>query len=269
MLVDRGLVRFDAPIGDYLPDLDPAFRPITIAQLLNHTSGLGNYLQPGDLRAISSARTATDLLPLALANAPSFAPGSRRSYSNSGFVVLGAVIERVSGRSFDTFIADEVLLPLAMGDTGFDPIDRAMPMTSMGPDGTSTALRPSPLASLRGSPAGGMTSTAADLSRLLSALSDGRLLKPATWAALTEARPDPGGGPGLYGYGFNVAVRPRLRVGHGGGAPGINAEVASYPTSGVQLIALSNRDPPSATTMVATLEQVVFDDGSCASTTMR
>ncbi len=267
LLVDRGAVRFDAPIGDYLPELDAAFRAITIAQLLEHTSGLGNYLVPANLPAIEAASGVGGLLPLALSTPPAFPPGSKRAYSNSGFVVVGAVIERVSGRSYDAFVADEILRPLGMSRTGFEKTDSAVPMTSMSPDGRPMSPAPSPLATLRASPAGGMSSTAADVARLLSAMASGRLLKPETWSTLTQPRPDPGGGPGLSGYGFNVATRPRLRLGHGGGAPGINAEVAFYPASRIELIALSNRDPPTATRMVAVLEHAVFDDAPCAPAT--
>jgi D-alanyl-D-alanine carboxypeptidase len=259
-LVDRGLVRFDASIGEYLTDLDPAFRSITIAELLDHTSGLGDFLTPANQPAIEAARTATDLLPLALAGAPAFAPGSRRAYSNSGFVVLGAVIERVSGKSYAEFVDAEVLRPAGMTRTGFEPGGSAVPMTSMSPDGPLPTPQPSPFRDLRASPAGGMFSTTTDLATLLTALSGDRLLTRETAAALTQPRPDPGGGPGTYGYGFNVATVPRVRVGHGGGAPGINAEVALYPATGAQLIALSNRDPPAATRMVGALERAIFDD---------
>jgi len=74
-----------------------------VAQLLNHTSGLGDYFLPANKAKIDAAITATDLLPLALAAPPSFSPGSKRAYSNSGFVVLGAIVEKVSGKNLPGF----------------------------------------------------------------------------------------------------------------------------------------------------------------------
>jgi CubicO group peptidase (beta-lactamase class C family) len=85
------------------------FANVTTAQLLDHTSGLGDYFRPENRAAIEAAKTATDLLPLALAAPPALPPGPERAYSNSGFIVLGAVIEEVSGRSWAQFIQREIL----------------------------------------------------------------------------------------------------------------------------------------------------------------
>jgi CubicO group peptidase (beta-lactamase class C family) len=258
-LVDRGVVSFDAPIGRYLTGLKPEFASITIAQLLDHTAGLGDYLAPENMAAIATARTATDLLPLALATPPAFAPGSRRAYSNSGFVVLGAIIEKVSGLSYAEFVRREILDPLGMANTRFEGEGAATPMSRMSPTGMLNKARPvDGFAWKVSSPAGGMFSTPSDLSRFLTALAEGRLLSPATQRTLLTARPDPGGGPTPFGYGFIVREAPPARVGMGGGAPGINAEVALYRPSGWQLIALANDDPPAATRMRMVLEKAMF-----------
>jgi CubicO group peptidase (beta-lactamase class C family) len=267
-LVDKGTVQLDAPIGRYLTDLKPEFARITVAELLNHTSGLGDYFNPQNKAAIDAAVTATDLLPLALATPPAFTPGSKRAYSNSGFVVLGAIIEKVSGLSYADFIRKEILAPLGMTHTRMEVEGSADPMSRMSPEGMLDKPRPSPFRQLRASPAGGIFSTASDLSVFLTVLTDGRLLSHATSTALLMPRTDPGGGPGTYGYGFNVRVKPTLRVGHGGGAPGVNAEIALYPESGWQLIALSNYDPPVASRMVTVLESVVAAADPAAACTM-
>jgi len=256
-LVDRGAVQFDAPVGRYLPGLPPTVGAITIAELLNHTSGLGDYFQPQNAPAIAAARTATDLLPLAIADPPAFAPGSRRAYSNSGFVVLGAVIEKRSGLSYEEFLQREVFTPVGMRNTRADGRGAAAPMSRMSPDGLLPDPAPVEMPPLRASPAGGFYSTLTDVAAFLAALADGRLVSRATLATMLSPRADPGGGPGTYGYGFNVRVLPR-RIGHGGGAPGVNAEIAFYPDLGWQLIALANRDPPVASQMVAVLEKALL-----------
>jgi D-alanyl-D-alanine carboxypeptidase len=256
-LVDRGAVEFDAPISRYLPGLNADVGAITVAQLLNHTSGLGDYFNSSNRAAIEAAVTATDLLPLALGGSPKFTPGSKRAYSNSGFVVLGAIIEKVTGQTYAQFVQREILTPLGMSNTRFDAELGAQPMTRMSPEGPLPRLRPAPVQG-RASPAGGMFSTPSDLSLFETALMNEQLLKRETRSALLLARPDPGGGNAVYGYGFNVRDRLPHRVGHGGGAPGANAEVALYPDAGWQLIALSNNDPPAASRMVTVLEKVIF-----------
>lgn len=259
ILVDRGEIDLDAPIDRYLSDVPPTIGRITAAQLLNHTSGLGNYFKPENLSAIKSAASVAQLLPLALADPPSFAPGSKRAYSNSGFVVLGALIERASGVSYKTFIEQQILQPLGMSHTSFEATDSAAPMTRMSPAGPLAHAVVSPLARLPASPAGGIYSTAEDMGRLLSAIEHGRLVSQATWRRFLAPRPDPSGQPALYGYGFNVQTQPYRRIGHGGGAPGVNAQIALYPASKWQLIALSNGDPPAASQMVDVLQHAVHD----------
>lgn len=258
ILVDRGAVALDAPIGRYLDDLPPAMAAITVAQLLDHTSGLGDYLVPANRAAIESATTASQLLPVAIASPLAFVPGSRRAYSNSGFVVLGAIVEKVSRRTYAEFVQREILDALGMADTRLDGSGAAEPMTRMSPAGPLARPQPSPFRGQRASPAGGLVSTVDDMSRFVSALGDERLVRRATLERFFSPRPEPAGGLGQYGLGFNVRTSPRLRIGHGGGAPGVNAEVAAFPGSGWQLIALSNNDPPAATRLVQVLESAVF-----------
>jgi D-alanyl-D-alanine carboxypeptidase len=267
-LVDQGAIRFDAPIGSYLSGLKPELAAITIAQLLNHTSGLGDYFRPENQAVIDAATTATDLLPLALATSPAFAPGSRRAYSNSGFVVLGAIVEKVSGMTYAEYVQKRIFAPAGMTDTRLDAQDRAEPMTRMSPAGMLDKPQPSPLQALRASPAGGASITPTDVSAFLTALTAGRLVSRATMTALTAPRPDPTNAAHVYGYGFDVRETSPRRVGHGGGAPGMNAEIALYPESGWQMIALSNNDPPTASRMVEVLEKTIFaSDPDAACTT--
>jgi D-alanyl-D-alanine carboxypeptidase len=252
------VIRFDAPISDYLKVLKPDVGAITVAELLNHTSGLGNYFDPRNSAVIENAHTATDLLPLALSEPLAFPPGSKRTYSNSGFVVLGAIIEKISGLSYENFTTKEILEPLKMRHTSFGAKNAAMPMSRMSPDGMLQDAQAVPALFLRSSPAGGIYSTVEDMAIFLTALTEARLVTRKTLAELLAARTDPAGGGKLYGYGFNVRTDPPHRIGHGGGAPGINAEIALYPESGRELIALSNNDPPTASRMVEVLEKVIF-----------
>jgi CubicO group peptidase (beta-lactamase class C family) len=251
-LVDRGAIRLDAPIATYLKALPPALAGITIRQLLAHTSGLGDYLKPQNRELIDKARTATALLPLAIANSPAFVPGSRFLYSNSGYVVLGAVIEEVSKLSYGDYLRQQIFAPAGMKDTNLETAGSADPMTRMSPAGLAFA-----------SPAGGEVSTAADMARFLDALNNGRLVTAAARSELFAPQNAPGGNT-QYGLGFAVTAGPPVKVGHGGGAPGINAEIALFPASGSKVVTLSNYDPPTASRLALVLEHALFADDEAA-----
>jgi D-alanyl-D-alanine carboxypeptidase len=263
LLIDRRAVDLEAPVGRYLNGLPAPLADVTITQLLTHMSGLGDYLDPKNKAQIESATTATELLPLAVAGALAFQPGTKRAYSNSGFVVLGAVIEKVSGLTYSRFVTQEILEPLRMTQTSLERAGSADPMTHMSPNGWTVDPRLSPLRLEHASPAGGMFSTAHDLSLFLTGIQAGGLVSRATLDTLLAPRADPGGGR-PYGLGFVTRTEPHARVGHGGGAPGVNAEVDFFPDGGWQLIALSNNDPPTATRMVDVLEETVFADDPVA-----
>jgi CubicO group peptidase (beta-lactamase class C family) len=256
-LVDRGEVRLDAPIGTYLQPLRREIARITVRQLLAHTSGLGDYLKPENHEAIERARTATALLALAIADAPAFTPGSRFSYSNSGYVVLGAIIEQVSKKTFAEYLRQKIFAPAGMSDTALETAGSADPMTQMSPAGSLEKPVLSPLRLAFASPAGGEVSTASDMGRFLDGLQDERFVTAATRAKLFAAQ-QPRQRDAHYGLGFKVTVGPPLMVGHGGGAPGINAEIALFPESGWEVVTLSDRDPPSASKLATFLEGIIF-----------
>ena len=146
-----------------------------------------------------------------------------------------------------------------MTQTSLERTGSADPMTHMSPQGRTADARLSPLRLDNASPAGGMFSTVQDLSSFLSAVDAGRLVRRGTLDVLLAPRLDADSGRS-YGLGFVVRTEPRLRAGHGGGAPGVNAEVDFFPDSGWQLIALSNNDPPTATRLVDVLERAAFSD---------
>ena len=255
-LAEAGRLSFDDPIGLHLPDLPPELRPITIDQLLTHRSGLRDYFQPRNRAVVQNARTATDLLPIAIADGLAFAPGSSQAYSNSGYVVLGAIVERLSGSSFADYLQRHVFARAGMAGTSLDGIaPRATPMTRMSPDGSRTAGPRRPAAAIgspRGTPAGGATSTIGDMFRFAEALRRHLLTRPRTTETLWQAHVPSGerrpGERSSYGYGFNrLDVDGTRLVGHGGGSIGVNAQIEIWPEAQRIVVALSNYDPPAAT----------------------
>ncbi|MGQ0558725.1 MAG: serine hydrolase domain-containing protein [Sphingosinicella sp.] len=261
-LADAGRLSFDAPVGRHLPDLPAGIGRVTLAQLLAHSSGLADYARIENRAAMAAARTATDLLPIAVADGLRFEPGTRRSYSNSGYVLLGAVIERLGGRTWSEYVAAQVLAPAGMTRTYTTrPSDAATALTrrSMAPGAELSAER-RPAPSLGGgyaSPAGSAYSTAEDLARFAAALLANRLTRPETTARLLTMNGAAGpanrrGETAGYGFGFNLWDTQGTRfAGHGGGSLGVNAELSFNPADGSIVAAVSHYDPPSASQVAA------------------
>ena len=231
-----GKLSLTETIAKHLPDLNvPSADKITIEQLLQHRSGLGDIFGPKFMASHASLRKLSDYVPL-FAGAPlSFEPGSDQKYSNAGFVVLGLIIEKVSGQSYYDYIRDHITKPAGMTDTASYAVDenvpnRAVGLTKRGPEGPLPA-RQNNINTLpaRGSSAGGGYSTAADLLRFSQALLADKLL-PKKWTdwVFTGKLDAPG----------------QRNIGVAGGSPGVNAVLEIAPPYTV--IVMSNFDPPAA-----------------------
>ncbi|WP_374138211.1 serine hydrolase domain-containing protein [Sphingomonas sp.] len=133
-LVEAGKVRLDDPIGRYVDGLTREASAVTVRQLLTHSGGLGSFFSPDTLDALARARSIADLLPLVANEKPAFTPGTRFQYSNTGFLLLGAMVERVSGQRYGDYLRDHVFVPADMTATGLDPaspVPAAIGVTTM------------------------------------------------------------------------------------------------------------------------------------------
>jgi CubicO group peptidase (beta-lactamase class C family) len=230
-LVEAGKLRLDDPIGRHLagyPNKEVAAK-VTVRHLLTHTGGTGDIFGPEFEEHRLQLREHRDYLKLYGSRAPAYEPGGRFEYSNYGFVLLGALIERVSGVSYYDYVRDHVFRPAGMTSTGSLPESVEVPGRAVGymrpsPDGAwepNTSTLP-----WRGTAAGGGYSTVGDLLRFAQALDSGRLLSKATLAEAIRPHQQ------QYGYGFDVQGQGRLAsYGHGGGAPGMNGELRVFPNS--------------------------------------
>jgi D-alanyl-D-alanine carboxypeptidase len=249
-LVQAGKVRLDAPIGTYLPAYpNPSVaKRVTIHQLLTHTGGLGDVFGP-ELAPIRNQLRAHDDYVRRFAQRPLlFEPGSRWTYSNYGFILLGAIIETVSGQSYYDYVRDHVYRPAGMTDTGSQPEGEAVARRAVGymrPPGTQAWVPNDPTLPYRATAAGGGYTTVADLMRFADALTNGRLLDATHTALLTTGTVDALGG--RYAYGVVEHVEDGVRsFGHGGNAPGMDADLRVFPDSGYVVAVLANVDPPAA-----------------------
>ena len=249
-LVEAGKLALDDPIGKYLPEYPnkEVAAKVTVRHLLTHTGGTGDIFGPEFEEHRLQLREHRDYLQLYGRRGLTQEPGARFEYSNYGFVLLGALIEAVSGGSYDDYVRDHVFRRAGMHSTGALPEAVVVPHRAVG------YLRASPGSDWvpntdtlpwRGTAAGGGYSTVGDLLRFAQALDSGRLLSEAT---LTEAtRPH----NQQYGFGFGVQGQGSLgSYGHGGGAPGMNGELRVFPELGYVVVSLSNLDPPAASELV-------------------
>jgi D-alanyl-D-alanine carboxypeptidase len=254
-LVQAGKVHVGAPFGTYLSDYPNVAMAsqVTLHHLLTHTGGTGDIFGPQFTAHRLELRDTEDYLQLYGSRGLLFGPGTQWGYSNYGYVLLGAVIERVSGMSYDDYVATHVLAPAGMTATGAAPEDSVVPGRSVGYMRQGGLLvSNAPTLPYRGTPAGGWYSTVGDLARFTYALREHRLLDPAHTALLLGGKVQMGQSIVQYAYGFLDRVQGGRRlVGHGGGYPGMNGELSFEPTGGYTVVVLSNFDPPAATLIEA------------------
>lgn len=256
-LAEAGKLRLDDTLAKYLPDYPfPEKDAITLRQLLNHSSGLGDYMEHDDYkRRMREIRTIADILPLIYAQKPLFPPGERFGYSNSGMVVLGAIVEKVSGLSYPDYLQRHIFGPAGMRDSHLAQEDDLLANRAIGylpnPEG---GYRANLREIMPASADGGLHTTAPDLLRFDQAIGGNVLLRAdSRQQMLTPTGPVP-----FYASGwFTKRVDGHLAVGHGGGAPGINAEFRRYPDDGVTVIVLSNYDM-GATPLAEDIEKSLF-----------
>ena len=264
-LVEAGRISLDSTVGAYLtdyPNRDVA-KNVTIRQLLTHTSGLGDFFIRGYPENGVRVARASDLFQYFVQDTLSFRPGARMAYSNAGFAVLGAIIERVSGTTYFDYVQQHIFARAGMTASGFDPAGAATGYTRRvageGIFGPDTGLRHSNagLIEARGGPAGGGYSTAHDIIAFSRALWAGKLVGTSLVDEFTTGKVTMG--PVMkYAFGFGDMHLGNVRiVGHNGGAKGVNAEFDSYPELGYDVVVLANLDPPIASTVIGRIRQII------------
>lgn len=243
-LVERGALSLEDPLSAYVTGVLPpeaAYR-IKIKHLLSHSSGLGDYLNEAADRPPSHFRTLDDFLNLVRGDTLRFEPGAKFSYSNAGYLLLGKVIEAVTGTSYYAYIRDHIYRPAGMWNAGAQPQDRIISHLAIGYDkeytGKGIRFRNNRFViGLRGGPAGGGYATAHDLLAFATALQNGKLLDKGIVDTFTAAKPDVGAD--RYGYGFSVDPEQNI-AGHSGGFAGVHANMDMFLEESYVAVVLSN-----------------------------
>ena len=238
-LVSKGRVRLDDRLGALLPDVPGDKAAITLDQLLSHRAGLRLDADLPD------AASREEVVRLILAQPLGWAPGAGFHYSNLGFDLLAAIVERKAGTDFDTFVRREFLDPAGMAHTGRAGVPRLARFPAARGEtewGEATALREWP-AAWHGTGAGRMVSNAHDLLRWAHALRDGKVLAPKE-RDLMFARHAVQNDSASYGYGIQRVTRAdgTMLYFHGGDVPGYRSEMRIEPSSGRFVVVVTNQD---------------------------
>lgn len=244
-LAEQGKLSFDDPLAKFVPEFPDkeSAQKIKIKHLLTHTSGLGSYFNREFWQASRDRfRTVDEFMELAKGETLQFEPGTKTAYSNTGFLVLGKVVEKASGQNYFDYVREHIYKRAGMtGSDSFD-LDRVNPNLAVGYQKEYTdagvTFRNNVFAHvIRGGPAGGGYSTAEDLLRFDQALRSGRLVGADYVKQLLAPKPELSS-PG-YGYGFGVDPAAQI-AGHSGGFFGIHSNLDMFLGSGHTAVVLSN-----------------------------
>lgn len=266
------------PIGEYLPNLPTSWQAATIHQLLTHTSGVPDYTGSPDYKQVNPELSRltllgdipNELLGLVRDRPLMFAHGEKFAYNNSGYILLGMLIEKVSAVPYPTYIQQHIFDRLKMRDSGYADPHLIVPRLAKGYVLSGANLRNADWVDPRQAwSAGAFYSTVGDLTRWSEAIAHGELLNPDSTERLYRAYPeavsqDPFGKPAHYGYGIVLVERFNHQLQyHGGGDSGFNSVLQRYPEVNLVLAVLSNLDSGSGAlpswTLADGLAQIWFE----------
>jgi len=253
LLEERGKLKIDDPVKKYMADAPAAWDKMTIFHVLTHTAGIPNFTNFPDYQSTEATATTPEKLVARFRDKPlEFQPGERMNYSNSGYVLLGYLIEKVSGQSYEKFLQENIFSPLGMKDSGYDSNSAVIQHRAAG-------YTPSPNGLVNAGfihmsvpfSAGALYSTTEDLLKWEQGLFGGKVLSAASLQKMTT--------PFKNDYAFGLEVHTtngRKRIDHGGGIEGFNTELAYYPDDKLTVVVLGNLNgnaPPQIATSLASV----------------
>ena len=233
MLAEEGKLSLQDPIEKHLPGYPTQGHVITIEHLLTHTSGIQSYTDmPGWMTSrILAPMTVQELIDGFKKEPMQFAPGTRWTYNNSAYVLLGAIVEKASGKTYEAFVRERIFQPLGMSSSHYDTSEAIIPRRAPGYTRQGEAPRNAAYLSMtQPYSAGALASTVDDLARWDASLYTEQLLKrPSLEKAWTPYVLSSGKATG-YGYGWGVSkLRGRRAVDHGGGIFGFSTYAVRLP----------------------------------------
>jgi len=242
-LKEQSKLKLEYTVGKILPNYPNKMvrDSVTIHQLLTHTSGLSDFFNDKfEFKAKHTVRSLKDYFDFFKDDSLLFTPGSQFSYSNAGYIVLGMIIEELSGKNYYTYVRENIFVPSNMKNTDNYETDSSVDNLAEGyikKDENNVWKTSTYMKGAKGSSAGGAYSTAVDLFNFSMALKNNILISEENFALMTSS--DYGNN---HGYGFRLNTFNGSEVfGHNGGAHGVSAELDIYKNRGYTVITLSNR----------------------------
>jgi CubicO group peptidase (beta-lactamase class C family) len=256
LLQEDGKLKTSDPLSKYYKSAPASWRNITLRNLLTQTSGIPNYtaLAPPNFNRLP--HTPDELIQMVASKPLEFDPGKQFDYSNTNYVLLGYIIEQVSGITYAQFLQDRIFTPLGLKDTGYDSSSAIVPHHAYGYrllNGKFAAADYDDISFLFA--AGGLYSTAKDLVRWNTALYGGKLLKPASITEMTTPFRD------VYAYALFVQDLYNARVfGHSGVIDGFYSAMDYFPDNKISVIVLSNVTSPGSFPIENELMALIADE---------
>ena len=245
MLAEEGKLALDDDITRHLPGYPTQGKKITIEHLLTHTSGIVSYTsKPGYAVNMAQDLSVAQMIDSIKNDPLEFEPGSRYRYNNSGYLLLGAIIEAISGQPYAKFVEQRIFVPLGMTRTSYEGFERTPGPRAAGHTRSENGFGPARALSMsQPYAAGSLVSTVDDLARWDAAIGSGKLLKPASWKRAFTSYRLLDGKETNYGYGWELEkVRGLPVLVHGGAINGFSTYAMRLPGQNVYVAVLANSD---------------------------
>lgn len=257
-LVEEGKISLSDPLSKLLPDYPKPGADATVAQLLNHTSGIQSYTGiPGWMSGPKPAQAVTteSLIAEFKDMPPEFAAGSKWDYNNSGYVLLGAIIEKVTGKAWHEALAERITRPLGLSSIRYGVGEQDVPQMAAGHTLNDKKVVPSrPIHMSVPHAAGALLGNVRDLAKWSHALHHGKVVKSDTYRQMIARTRLEDGTEHPYAFGLRYEdVRDRAAIGHGGGIFGFSTYAVYVPADDVFVAVLTNSDEPQTPPSITTL----------------
>lgn len=267
VLEAQGKLRVEDPICRYIPDCPPAWQDVTIHHLLTHTSGMPDFSLPAStVTTFTQEQTIATFRDLPL----DFSPGEEWAYSNSGYILLGYIIQQVSGMSYEDFLKESIFVPLGLKDTGYAHTSDGL---AIGYENQYTSLPADLDRAEIFDAAAALYSSAEDLYRWDQALYTEGLIPRASLERMFTPYvkvPTVEGNKAMYGYyGYGWLIKQeegQMQVWHAGGNPGGSTMIARYPEDRITIIVLCNSASSDATNIWTLIKKKIFAEPEGRST---
>ena len=257
ILQDQGKLKVQDPIGKYLSESPKAWEKVTIHHLLTHTSGIPSYTDdPSYEKSMTQPETVSSMIARFKDKTLEFEPGSKFHYDNSGYFLLGAIVEKVSGKSYETFLKEAIFEPIGMTNTGYDQHATVLVRRASGYERKGDELVNAPYLDMsQPYAAGSLYSTVGDLLKWDRALKAGKPASKQAMAAMFTPFKD------NYAYGWSIGDRKgHKQIGHGGGINGFATDFQRYPDEDVCVAVLCNVIPANPGKVSRDLAGIVFGE---------